>query len=151
VKRFQFRLATVLRVRRIEEERARADLSLALLELARAEAAVAERKEQYWNAPRPGGSFAVGDFRPAWSDLESRARAIQWSVADRMRRAAHAEECRTAWLERKQRLGAIERLEEHAREAWKYSVGQEQEKLVDDIVVARAHAAKRTAALEVVQ
>jgi flagellar biosynthesis chaperone FliJ len=146
-RRFRFRLASVQRVRMLQEERARAELLLANRALAEAAAELAARKDRYWQGARPLGQYAITDYRPAWFELEMAARGVQWSTAQRIVRAEEAEVARAAWIAAKQRVQALERLEARAREEWRVEVLRDDDRLVDDLVVSRsfrARAAKET-------
>lgn len=139
MKKFNFRLEAVLRVRRIEEERARAALLAANRDVALANEEVRERKARYWDTARPSGTFTADAFRPAWFELESVARSVAWSTERRIGLEAVAEAERLNWAATKQRVQALERFETREREDWAVEVRRSEDNLVDDLVVARAH------------
>ena len=141
-RKFHFRLATVARVRRIEEERARAALLAANVQLQQAATRLAERKDHYWSAPRPAGVTDTEHFRPAWMELEFAAKAVQWSTAERIEKAEVADLARTDWIIRRQRVEALDRLEQRSREVWHRDVLRAEDHLVDDLVVSRIRTTK---------
>jgi flagellar FliJ protein len=107
-----FRLASVLRVRRVQEEVARADVALSNREVGRAWTDV-ERRAAYLEARR--GEFATGTSAAFIGSLTAGiARAQDLSAA----RAAHqlaqqtAADRAAAWSETAQRVKALESLEE---------------------------------------
>jgi flagellar export protein FliJ len=110
-----FRLASVLRVRRVQEEVARADVALSNREVGRAWTDV-ERRAAYLEARR--GEFATGTSAAFIGSLTAGiARAQDLSAA----RAAHqlaqqaAADRAAAWSETAQRVKALESLEERHR------------------------------------
>lgn len=145
-RKFHFRLATVARVRRIEEERARAALLAANVELQHAATRLSERKDHYWSAPRPVGTTNPEHFRPARMELEFAAQAVQWSTAERIEKAEVADIARTDWITRRQRVEALDRLEQRSRELWHREVLRAEDHLVDDLVVSRIRTTKGTTA-----
>ena len=76
MKRFKFRLETVLRVRRVHEEQARGELMRANQALALADARVAERSERYESLERPSGPRAYDEVEKIWFALDAAAGAI---------------------------------------------------------------------------
>jgi flagellar export protein FliJ len=141
-RKFHFRLATVARVRRIEEERARAALLAANLELHHAATRLAERKDHYWSAPRPVGTTDAEHFRPAWMELDFAAKSVQWSTTERIEKAEVADLARTDYITRRQRVEALDRLEQRSRELWHRDVLRAEDHLVDDLVVSRIRTTK---------
>jgi flagellar export protein FliJ len=137
MRRFQFRLATVLRVRRVEEERVRGALALANAARRRAETELSHAEERLAATPEPAGVVSLAAYR-AWR-ATGELRAEGWHVAsERVSRAAEvAEERRQAWAKAAVRVAALERLEERRRDAWRQELSRAEVREVDDLVTSR--------------
>lgn len=137
MKRYTFRLDQVLRVRRIEEDRARAALLRARAAEVAAAAEVQARLTSYHGRPvapavQPARSFL------AERTLVAHAAASVHAAAD-ARRAAEAvvDDERTAWAGTHRRVTALERLDERRRDEHAIEVRRDEDAVVDDLVVAR--------------
>ncbi len=135
--RYRFRLEQVLRVRRIEEEHARGDVLLARGDVARAEQVLEARREGYRSfRPRTGPVSAA----EAVADRTSHRLKAE-AVASSAERVAAAEEVLAErvvqWQGRAQRVQALERLDERRRHDHALEVQRDDDKVVDDLVVAR--------------
>jgi flagellar export protein FliJ len=137
LKRFQFRLAQVLRVRRLQEDIARGALMLANREAQIAADAVNARVAEYTDAARPAGAQTYDTFNRMQAHLDNAARAITVARAEYRSRLEIVETRRTEWAEARRRVAALERLEERRREEHAIDVRRAEDRLVDDLVVAR--------------
>jgi flagellar FliJ protein len=137
LKRFHFRLAQVLRVRRLQEEIARGALMLANREAATAADAVNARVAEYTDAARPSGAQSYDTFNRMQSRLDNAAAAITIARAEYRARLDVVDERRTEWAAARQRVAALERLEERRREEHAVEIRRAEDRLVDDLVVAR--------------
>lgn len=140
MKKFQFRLDSVLRVRRVQEDLARAELLRANHDLALATGALADRNESYAHTPRPGGVQSNELFHRTWFRLDSAARAVIAAEAARRAREQEAELRREELAAASRRVSALERLEERARDEYAVELRRAEDRLVDDLVVSRHRA-----------
>lgn len=137
MKRFAFRLESVLRVRRIQEDQARARLLAANREVQLAVAAVAERQRRYDTLDRPHGTLSRDVVERAWFSLDAAAGAVQFAFGAQIEAETRAAMAREAWTEARRRTQTIERLRERAHEEWLVEVRRDENRAVDDLVVAR--------------
>jgi flagellar FliJ protein len=137
MKRFQFRLATVLRVRRVEEERARGALALANAARRQAETERQRAEEHLAATPQPAAVVPLAAYR-AWR-ATGELRAERWQTASQQasRAAEAAEERRQAWARAATRVAALERLEARRRDAWRQELFRAEAREVDDLVTSR--------------
>ena len=137
MKRFHFRLDQVLRVRRVQEDRARFALLTANRDAQLAAARVEQRLADYASRSIPAGPQSYEDFDRALFLLDAAAGAVE--VARRAHRDALAvvEVRRQEWMAARQRVEALERLETRRRAEHALEVQRAEDRLVDDLVVAR--------------
>jgi flagellar protein FliJ len=144
MKRFRFRLEQVLRVRRIEEDRAK----VALLEANRAahDAAVAveERLAEYATRSFPSGPHSYAEFERTLFLLDAAAGAVDLARINHRAALDVVAQRRAEWLATRQRVDALERLESRRRDEYAVELRRAEDLLVDDLVVAR-HARKGAA------
>lgn len=137
MKRYQFRLAQVLRVRRIEEERERA----ALLAKRRQELEATMRADERQTAYASVGAVPVA--LPAHRFLVERGRreiaaaSLAAAIAERQMAAAATVAAQVDWSRSAQRVSALERLEERARDEYQLEIRRDEDAAVDDLVVFR--------------
>jgi flagellar export protein FliJ len=137
LKKFKFRLASVQKVRQLEEERARIRLMEANAEARETAARVEARLHAYDTSPRPGGPMSYEAFEHDRFKLEALATAVESA------RIAHREALdvvdlrRVEWLEAKQRVSALEKLEARRRDEHAIDLRRAEDRLIDDLVVAR--------------
>jgi flagellar export protein FliJ len=137
LKRFQFRLEQVLRVRRVQEDIARGALMLANREAQVAADAVTARIAEYTDAARPAGAQSYDTFNLMQSRLDNAAGAITVARAEYRQRLEIVEARRSEWAAARMRVAALERLEERRRAEHAVDVRRAEDRLVDDLVVAR--------------
>jgi len=137
MKRYRFRLESVLRVRRIQEDVARGELARATLALAAAESALQEGRDhldRLSRQPHPIGPAAWQARRQillaAAEEIEQLADGVTAAAAERHARQAALAEART-------RVRALERLDERRRAQHALEAARREERLVDDLVTAR--------------
>jgi flagellar protein FliJ len=144
MKRFHFRLAQVLRVRRVQEDQARYALMSANGLAALAARRVDERLDEYAQRQMPEGPQSFADFERSVFLLDSAAGAVGAA------RSAHREAldvvaaCRAEWTDARRRVAALERLEERRRAEHAIEVQRAEDRFVDDLVVARHARGART-------
>jgi flagellar protein FliJ len=137
LKRFRFRLEQVLRVRRLQEDMARAALQHANLDARRAADAVNARIEEYGAAARPEGAQTYDTFNRMQSHLDNAAGAITVARGLYLQALGVVEERRAEWAAARQRVAALERLEQRRRDEYDIEARRAEDRLVDDLVVAR--------------
>jgi flagellar export protein FliJ len=144
VKRFRFRLEQVLHVRRVQEDRARAELLGANRDAHLAAARVEQRLADYATRRMPAGPQSYADFDRAAFLLDAGAAAVD--VARAARRAAEEVVAvrRSEYTDAHRRVEALERLEQRRRAEHALEAQRAEDRLVDDLVVARhARGARR--------
>lgn len=137
MKRYAFRLDAVLRLRRAEQEQARASLAAANTELRSLLVQRDQEARRYADLVAGPGALDVAGLAAERSAAELAAaslRACEDRVAEAATRAAIAQ---VAWLEAHRRVLALERLEQRRRAEHEAAVLREEVALVDDLVNAR--------------
>ena len=137
MKRYEFRLEAVLRVRRIQEARARADLAMANLAVTAANQALAAKVDAYAQLPRPVGVMEQPAFFGTQDRLERSAATVIDLGERRDAAKRHAAEQHAVWSETAQRVSALERLDERQREEYDLETQRAVDREVDDLVVSR--------------
>jgi flagellar FliJ protein len=137
LKRFRFRLEQVLRVRRLQEDMARAALMHAHREARLAAERLNARIAEYGDAPRPNGEQPLETFNRVHFDLDNAAGAITVARAGYEHTLRVVDDRRVDWAAARQRVAALERLEARRREEHEVEARRADDRLVDDLVVAR--------------
>lgn len=143
MKRYRFRLDTVLRVRQVEEDRARGELALANRALADADALLEDRIDHYGAVPHPDAPLPMAAFLASRDRQEWAARAVVTAGTARLVADAQVAVRRDEWSAAATRVAALERLDERRREEHRLESQRQEGLEVDDIVVARARRAVR--------
>ncbi|HEX8973743.1 hypothetical protein [Oryzihumus sp.] len=131
-------LATLLRVRTIAEEAARAQLGAAAAQQGLAAAALQRSREQLSDAPAAAAPASVEQFLWGRSRMEARAASVHRAVVTEAATRQALEERRCLWSEAAQRMTAIERLEERAREAERLAQLAQDQQVGEEIAATRA-------------
>lgn len=137
MKRYAFRLESVLKVRRIQAARARADLAMANLAVAAAENTLRAHVDTYDELPRPSGTMTHEQFATTEGALRRSAATVTALAAHREAARARAQDHRNAWSFAAQRVSVLERLDDRQRDEYQIEADREAEHLVDDLVIAR--------------
>jgi flagellar export protein FliJ len=143
MKRFEFRLDGVLRVRRIREDVARAEALRANLALAAAEQRVADRDDRYRSLARPSGPMSQDAHAHTMWTLEQAAAATKFAARGRDHAAGEADVARAGWSQRRQELRAIERLHERALTAHRTELRRAEDRLSDELALVRHHTGRQ--------
>jgi flagellar FliJ protein len=107
----QFALATVLRVRRIEEDLAKAQVARMRVDATRAEQLVADRAERLDTSAPPAAASALA-YVAALEGLHGQVRGLAAAKDARAASYAAVDGALTAWSGARTRVRGIERLEE---------------------------------------
>lgn len=137
MKKYHFRLATVLRVRRVEEERARHELLEANRAVAQAQARVAEREAALAAYVPQHGPVSREAFLAGHDQTTRLADAVRVAAAQRSEALAIQAAQRAEWSLRAQRVASLERLDDRQHEAYEIELNREEAKTVDDLVTTR--------------
>lgn len=137
MKRHTFRLATVLRVRRAEEDQARAALAEANRCTAEAETALTAREAAYAAHLTAAGLRTAAEFRRDQVLRDAAALAVRTATRAVDDARASAALRRLGYLDANRRVEALERYEEREREVWRHRLGAEEQRVSDDLVTAR--------------
>ena len=143
MKRYKFRLDTVLRVRRVEEDRAVAALAAARRQLDAAEQTLQDSLDRYTGVPAAQGPLPLDALLRARAHQELVAASVVHAGTQRLRAEAIVEVQRAEWSAAAQRVAALERLDERRRAEHALEAQRQETIEVDDMVVARAARAER--------
>lgn len=132
--RYQFRLESVLRVRRVQEDRARAQLARARLDEAEALRATKERRGRLRRAEQA----VMPTSEPTeWRSQRDRTDRLAAAVTASHLAEVHAAELSGSRLEQWERaaadLRALERLDERTREEWRAEQLRDEQRTIDEI------------------
>jgi flagellar export protein FliJ len=137
VKRFRFRLEQVLRVRRLQEDRARAALLAANRDAHEAAVRVEAALAEYQTRSFPGGVQTYEAFERALFLLDTAASSVELERRAYREALVVVDERRNEWMDARRRVHALERLEERRRAEHELDNRRAEDRLVDDLVVAR--------------
>jgi len=98
---------------------------------------VNERVADYAAAARPGGAQSYEEFNRTQTRLDNAARAITLARAAYRQALEVVEDRKREWSGARQRVAALERLESRRRDEHAIELRREEDRLVDDLVVAR--------------
>jgi flagellar FliJ protein len=137
VRRYRFRLEPVLRVRRQEEDAARAAVRAATARAGTEMESLAERDRAYAAGTAAHDTRSAADF----VFVQQHRVALGRAVLEQRHRLHEAqlrlEQARTDWTAAAARVGALERLDERSRAEHTARARKEEEMVVDDLVVSR--------------
>jgi flagellar biosynthesis chaperone FliJ len=136
VKKYRFRLEAVLRVRRIEEERAMGELLLANRAMAEAEAELDRRLDHYRTVTGAQGMVSQEAYLVARSRQDAAAAGVVAAGAARLAAEAEAERKRAIWAGCATRVRALERLDERRRDEHAGEVLREEIIVLDEVASA---------------
>lgn len=132
--RYRFRLDSVMRVRRVQEERARAQLALARLAEADAREATVQRRGLLRRTVDAG--LPSGDTQ-RWGAQRDRLDRLAAAVTASHLAELHAVDISQRrlvdWEHAAKELRALERLDERNREVWQAEQLREEQRVLDEI------------------
>lgn len=138
MKRYTFSLDTVLRVRRVEEDRAIAALADARRKLDAAEQTLQRSLDRYGVVPQATGALPLPDLLRARAHQDLVAASVVHAGTERLRAEVTVDLQRDEWSAAAQRVAALERLDERRRHEHAIEAQRQETIEVDDMVVARA-------------
>ena len=138
MKRYEFRGEKVLRVRRLQEDLARAGVAAARHEEQAAGEAVSASQQRYAQLAHDSGQSSAAGFVADRERAAYRATAV--TTAQQHQRAAQdaTAQALQAWQLAHRKVDGLERLDERRRNEYAVEFGRDQDATVDEIVVARA-------------
>jgi flagellar export protein FliJ len=137
VKAYQFRLATVARIRALEERVAADALRLAQRDLRRAQASVRAAEDALAALEAPHGVVAMSTVLWVGDQAERLADAVR-ACGERMTAAASScAEARAAWDVAVRRSEVLARLGEQGLARWRAETLREEAAELDDLTLAR--------------
>ena len=137
MKKYKFRLDTVMRVRRTEEDLAKAQLAQANARVAEAVAMVDARLAHYAALPPSGGAGSTATFMASRFRQETAAAAVVAAKVARVAALQDAEAYRQVWSKKASEVSVLERLDERRRTEHVLEAARQADIEVDDIVVGR--------------
>ena len=146
MKRYEFRMAKVLRVREIQEEAARAGVATAQVAQRRAEQALESSQAHYRGLAGPASPQDASAFLALREQASHRATAVRLADGNRQVAADATVSAIATWQETNRRVDALERLDERRREEYGIEVRRAEDATVDEIVVARARTRRSSSA-----
>ncbi|MGQ0825062.1 MAG: hypothetical protein ACT4OX_08565 [Actinomycetota bacterium] len=137
MKKFKFRLDNVQRVRQVQEDQARFALMQANRAAHETAARVDARLHAYLAMPRVIEPMTHTDFERMRFELEAAATAVEAARIEHREALDVIDERHVEWLAAKQRVSALERLENRRRAEHAIDLRRGEDRLIDDLVVAR--------------
>jgi len=137
VRRFRFRLEQVLHVRRVQEDHARAELMGANRAAHDAAERVRERVYEYQSRVPTPGTRTNQEFELALFLADTAAGAVEVARHEHLETLDVVYARRADWHGARRRVNALERLEERRRAEHDLEMRRAEDRLVDDLVMAR--------------
>ncbi len=137
MKKYRFRFGTVLRIRQLEEEQARAAMLEAQRELDAASGALHARLEAVSVATSPGRRWVSADFQEDRIHLSRHADAVAAARSAEANALAVFRTSRVAWEDAASKVRAIERLDERQRVDWVLETTRTAQQITDEIATTR--------------
>jgi len=143
-----FRLDTVLRVRKAQEETARAELARENREVRAAATERDNAAQRYREVPVSSGAVAASVFQREAATADLAAATLLDARSHLSLAEAEAAVALRQWREAAQRVEALERLELRRREEARAEEARQESSAVDDLVTARYIAAEQAQQLQ---
>jgi flagellar biosynthesis chaperone FliJ len=137
LKRFRFRLAQVQRVRELQEDQARAALLTAHRRAHDAATQVDASLAEYARRSFPPGPLSNDQFERSLFLLDTAAGMVGVARAAHSDALATVEIHREEWTAARRRVAVLERLEERRRAEHELDARRAEDRLTDDLVIAR--------------
>lgn len=133
MKKYSFGLNTVLRLRRVEEEQARAFAAEAQAEADRATSELNTRLAAIGAARPEPSSWSGPDYQEEREQMQRHAIAVTAARSAEANALAVLRVAREEWEAAAQRLRGLERLDERQRESWILEATRNAQKATDEI------------------
>ena len=140
MKRYEFRMQKVLRVRRLQEDAARAAIAAARVVEQRAGDAVAGSHDHYRALSAPSPATTATGFLGLRDQASYRATSVRIAEGKLQVAAEATVESVSSWHVSHRRVEALERLDERRRDEHEIEARRAEDAAVDEIVVSRARA-----------
>lgn len=138
MKRYEFRMEKVLRVRRLQEDAARAAVAAARRAEQQAQSALEASQAHYSSLTTAAPTTSSVQFLALRERAAHRATGVRLSEGLRFVAAQETAASVHTWQESNRRVDALERLDERRREEYGIEARRAEDAAVDEIVVARA-------------
>lgn len=142
MKRYQFRLAHVERVRRIQEEQARAELLASRQRLIEAGADLSRTVDAYEERRSKSPIAGTSQFRSARDRDQMLTMAVIAARSAEANALILVDQRLESWTEAAQAVSALERLDDRHRERHRIEADREEQAELDDLVPPRLAAEK---------
>lgn len=140
MKRYQFRMEQVLRVRRLQEDAAKAGVAVARQAERTAETAVEAATDHYRRLATAPSAGSTTDFLGLRDRVSLRATGLRMAEGSLHTAVVATAQAVDGWRLSHQRVEALERLDGRRREEYAIELRRFEDTTVDEIVVARARA-----------
>lgn len=137
MRRYEFRMEPVLRVRRIEQDSAQAHLAAARRDLGAAEEALHDAIERYRSIPQTDGPRPATAWLAHRSGIERTAATVVAVGAQRAHAASQEAERLAALHDARRRVVALERLDERRRAEHVLELRRAEDSEIDELVTSR--------------
>jgi flagellar export protein FliJ len=137
VKSYQFRLATVARIRALEERVAADSLRMAQRDLRQAQASVRAAEDALATLEAPHGVVTMSAFLWVGDQAERLAETVRQCGEHLAAAAASCAEARAVWDVAVRRSEVLERLGEQGLTRWRDEAMREEAAELDDLTLAR--------------
>jgi flagellar protein FliJ len=144
VNRYRFRLDSVLRARRVQEDQARQELAQANRRLRTAMEAHRREAQRYGEMTTALGALGGLDFHRERATAELAAATVEAARLVMDAAAAEAATAYTSWTEAARRVAALERLDDRRRAEHRAEELRHEVAAADDLTGARVAAALAT-------
>ena len=137
MKRYEFRMEKVLRVRRLQEDAARAGVAAARRSEQDSQLAL-EASQEHYSALSAAPSGSAAAFLGLRERAAHRATGVRLAEGQRHVAAEFTAAAVATWHESNRRVDALERLDARRREEYDVEARRDEDAAVDEIVVSRA-------------
>ena len=138
MKRYEFRMAKVLRVRRLQEDAARAGIAVARTAQQRASDAVAGSYNHYRALSPTAPATTAAGFLGLRDQASFRATSVRLAEGHLQVAADATAQAVATWHVSHRRVDALERLDDRRRDEHEIEARRAEDAVVDEIVVSRA-------------
>ncbi|QGG94645.1 hypothetical protein [Actinomarinicola tropica] len=143
MKRYRFRLEQVARVRKLQEDQARAEVMRARQRLIEAGADLSQSIERLDGKPRSSGHLTPGRFRAERTEEELLARAVLAARLAESNARLLVHQRVDEWAAAAREVSTLERLDERARAEHEVAAARDTQIELDDLVTTRRAATPR--------